>query len=268
MALDPRLVATISHLAEFFERHRIQFIIIGAVVPQILIDLREANGRGFGARRTVDVDCSIRVGSWEEYRQVRDSLMAHGLRSVGGEAEHRLYFGDVPVDILPYGKDMLVGSTLVWPGSGSRMNMSGFEAMFELAKPERIGEGLSVPVVPLPLASYSKITAFLDSRRPKHLTDFIYMLVHYEEATVSDRRYDASLPPGLIYEVRGAYLVGTDLRGCISSLALAEITPFFDFVGGRGEAEVQEAVRAARLTASEFAELLAAFKAGLEAQAS
>lgn len=264
MALDPELVAAISQLVRFFDDNRIRFIMIGAVVPQILIDLREENGLGFGARRTADVDCSVQVGSWEEYFRIRDTLMTQGFRSVSGEPEHRLYCGNIPVDILPYGEDMLVGSTLVWPDSGSRMNMSGFDTMFELAKPERIGEGLSVPVVPLPLAVYSKVTAFLDCRRPKHLTDIIYMLAHYEEATISNRRYEPALPVALAYELRGAYLLGMDLRGCISSHVLAEIAPFFGLVDETAEAAVREAIRAARVTASEFAELVSAFKTGLQ----
>jgi predicted nucleotidyltransferase len=266
MALDLELVAAISHFVKFFEENRIRYIIIGAVVPQILIDLREENGLGFGARRTADVDCSVHVGSWEEYYRIRESLIARGFRSVRSEPEHRLYYGNVPVDILPYGKDMLIGSTLVWPHSGSRMNMSGFDTMFELAKPERIGESLSVPVVPLPLAVYSKITAFLDSRRPKHLTDIIYMLAHYEEVTVSDRRYESALPASLAYELRGAYLLGMDLGGCVSSSAVAEISPFFGLIGESADAAIREAIRVARVTASEFTELLSAFRTGLQTQ--
>lgn len=266
MALDPELVAAISQLVRLLEEKRIRYVIIGAVVPQILIDLKEEDGLGFGARRTADIDCSVQVGSWEDYYRIRESLVAHGFRSVGGEPEHRLYCGNVPIDILPYGKGMLVGSMLVWPRSGRRMNMVGFDTLFELAKPELIEESLSVPVVPLPLAVFSKMTAFLDSGKPKHLADIVYMLAHYEEATISERRYELTLPEDLAYEFRGAYLLGMDLRACMSSHVLADIAPFLDLMDDEENALVQAAIRAARVTGSEFTELMSAFRTGLRTQ--
>ena len=40
------------------------YILIGAMVPFFLIDLKEKNGSGYGIRPTVDLDYSIRVKSW------------------------------------------------------------------------------------------------------------------------------------------------------------------------------------------------------------
>ena len=59
--MEPDLQVFLEKLAESFQKIDVQFALIGAIVPTLLIDDREKDGKGFGIRKTCDVDCTIRV---------------------------------------------------------------------------------------------------------------------------------------------------------------------------------------------------------------
>ncbi|MFH1220375.1 MAG: hypothetical protein V1694_07955 [Candidatus Eisenbacteria bacterium] len=263
MSLDPEIRETLLRLADLFTKNKIQFVLVGAIVPQVLIDLKEANGKGYGFRGTVDVDCAVAVESWSDFDDIKAKLAAAGFVMRGTGSEHRFYDGRIPVDILPYGVGLLQDNILVWPQSGRRMNMSGFGRLFEFAKQERIAEGVWVPVAPVSLAVYSKIIAFQDRMEPTDLADIAYMLGHYEEISVSERRFEAGIPGGLTYDVRGAFLLGRELRQYVSPSEVQQVKSFCNLMDEPVSAAARGGIRIARLQVSEFADLVSAFKMGL-----
>jgi predicted nucleotidyltransferase len=263
MNLEPDVEQAIRSLADCLRRNNIRFALIGARVVEITIDLKEANGKGYGFRGTADVDFTVRVGSWPEYQQVLEKLMGCGFHMEKGAPEHRLFFGDVPVDIIPYGEDLLSGDTLVWPQSKHEMNMTGFGILFDFAEEQAIGKGILAPVPPVPVSVFCKILAFLDRRFSRDLADAVYMLAHYEEVSVSERRFELYIPEDLPYEVRGAFLAGKDLSEMIASEDSALVTPIVEILQQPSDVVVNEAIRASRINQADFMGLLRAFLAGL-----
>ncbi len=203
------------------------------------------------------------IDQWSEYEQVLKKLMGCGFRMEKGAPEHRLFSGDVPVDIIPYGENLLKGNTLIWPRSKREMNMAGFSVLFDLAKEETIGKGISVPVPPVPVAVFCKILAFLDRGFSRDLADAAYMLAHYEEVSVGERRFESYLPGDLTYEMRGAYLAGVDLGQMIPSADSALLRPLFERIEQPPDVVVNEAIRASRISHADFMNLLCAFGTGL-----
>jgi len=254
MNLEAEVEQAIWSLAECLRRNKIRFVLIGARVAEIMIDLKDTNGRGYGFHGTVDVDFTIRIGSWSEYQQVLEELLDCGFRMEKRAPEHRLFFGDVPVDIIPYGEGLLRGNTLVWPRSKREMNMAGFSVLFDLAREETIGKGIRAPVPPVPIAVFSKILTFLDRGFSRDLADAAYMLAHYEEVSVSERRFASYIPEELHYEMRGAFLTGQDL---------SQMIPFFERLQQPPDVVVNEAIRASRISHADFMDLLSAFGTGL-----
>jgi len=263
MNLEPDVEQAIGSLADCLRRSNIPYALIGARVVEIMIDLKETNGRGFGFRGTADVDFAVRVGSWPEYQQVLEKLMSCGFHMEEGAPEHRLFFGSVPVDIIPYGEDLLSGNTLIWPKSKHEMNMTGFGVLFGFAQEQAIGKGILAPVPPVPIAVFCKILTFLDRRFSRDLADAVYMLAHYEAVSVSERRFESYIPEDLPYEVRGAFLAGKDLSEMIPSEDSALLTPIVEVLQQPPDVVVNEAIRASRISQADFVGLLRAFFAGL-----
>lgn len=263
MNLEPEVEQAIRSLVECLRRHKIRFVLIGARVAEIMIDLKETNGRGYGFRGTADVDFAVHIGSWSEYQLVIEKLIACGFRREQGTPEHRLFFGDVPVDIIPYGQNLLRGNTLVWPRSKREMNLTGFSTLFDFAEEETIGKGIRAPLPPIPVAVFCKILAFLDRGFSRDLADAVYMLAHYEEVSVSERRFESYVPEDLPYEVRGGFLAGKDLSQTITRADSELLRPLFEHLKQPPDVVVNEAVRSSRTGPTDFMDLLRAFGAGL-----
>ncbi len=213
MKETPDFEMVLKKLSDLFSQKKINYILIGAVVPRLLIDFREKNGKGYGIRKTTDVDFAVRASSWKNYQNLMKKLKKEGLKKRKGEPEHRLFLENTPVDLIPYDPSLIEeNDILVWPESGHQMNMTGFDLLFKNARIESFWNTLDLPVPPLPLTVFAKCLAFQDRNAVKDLTDILYMLAHYEEITVSERRYEPGIPDSIGYDFRGAYLMGKDLK--------------------------------------------------------
>jgi len=263
MALEQNIIKAIAELRRYFESNNITFILIGALVPQILIDLKEKDGRGFGIRPTNDVDCSIRVKSWQEYEQILENLRSIGFEKMRGEPEHRLYYGTIPVDLIPYGDEIVKENILVWPKTDFRMQMFGFAEMFRLAHPEKISDDLVISVIPLTLSVYSKILAFLDRKADRDIQDIIYIIEHYEEVTISERRFQVIADEELPYMTSGAFLLGQDLKKCIPLIGVQQINEFLLLFDDEYSLEMQRATQLCGKDFNGISTLLNAFGKGL-----
>lgn len=84
MSLETEVEQAIRSLAESLRRDKIRFVLIGARVPEIIIDLKESNGTGYGFGGTADVDFAVQIGSWSEYRRVLKKLMGCGFHTEKG----------------------------------------------------------------------------------------------------------------------------------------------------------------------------------------
>ena len=263
MQLDRDLKNVLLKLAHFFQEKEIRFAVIGALVPAVLIDLCQGNTPPYGSRVTRDIDCTVQVKSWDEYDLMKKAMLSDGFEEREGEPEHRLFFKNTPVDILPFSDKLLEKEKLIWPRSKFQMNMRGFQSVFEQIESVEITKGTWVPFVSIPIAVFLKIQSFNDRKDSGDLEDIFYMLMHYEEVETSERRFDVAYQSGLDYDSSGAYLVGQDLRNRIPSKLIEDMDLFLSHFD---DSESPMAVKASTLTRKppkEIKALVSALKKGL-----
>jgi len=264
MILGEDIIALFRLMASYFNQKGYRYALIGANVPLILIDWKESDNKGYGIRPTRDVDFSVEVEDWEDYQGLKKDLLGLGLVQKDRQPDHRFFMDDLIVDILPYGEAIVKDGIIEWPGTGDRMNVTGFDKLFKYVIQEPISEDLSIPVIPLSLLVFTKIIAYLDRRALKDLQDIMYVLEHYEEASVIERRYDVIDADKLIYETSGAYLLGQDLRELISKDEIEMIGEFFRMMEDEFSEIVQQASRKSGKKAKDVLDLFQAFKLGME----
>lgn len=228
MKLENSLKELLVHLSDSLQRRDVPFAVIGALAPVLMIDFLRGNTGPYGSRITSDVDVSVRVHGWKEYDALKNDLMKAGFYEKAGTPEHRLFYKGAFVDLIPYDKRLISDNFLVWPKSGQRMSMRGFQKLFQNAQPVQIEEGISVPVIPVPLSILLKIETWLARHEPHDLEDIVYMLDQYETIEVSERRFEVVVSEPLTYENSGAYLAGVDLKKLDIPEMETMVRPFFD----------------------------------------
>lgn len=190
---------------QVLQEHGVEHRLIGALAPQAI--LRESY------RTTLDADIAILVRSWDHYEEIRTALLDRGFvadRSV----RHRLRLGDTHIDLLPYSPALLDGEDLVWPEGGT-INMRAFEHVFRSEGMVEIGEGLSWPVVSIPVFVVLKLVCFRDRGAWKDLADVLFCLDHYDEDPELSKRYVVGGEDSeLTWQNAGAYLLGKEVQRC------------------------------------------------------
>jgi predicted nucleotidyltransferase len=250
-------------LSDYFKQKKYNYVLIGANVPLILIEFKQPDGRGFGIEPTKDVDFSVIVKDWDDYRNLKSDLLNIGLIQKEQEPEHRFFYNDLMVDIIPYNPAIVKNGYLEWPGSGFSMNVTGFDILFKHTIEEWIAEDLEIPVIPLPLLVFTKMSAYLDRKAVRDLQDVLYVLEHYEEASISERRFDVLPDEEINYENSGALLLGLDLKPLLSESELGIVYEFLDLFKDEYTEAVQKLARASRKNVEEIIELVRVFKRGI-----
>ncbi len=241
--IEGDLARALQLLHDYFGERQIPFALIGALVPALLLS-PATGGRQMGVRETRDADHVIKLASWAEWETVLADLEHLGFRPGRGEQEHRLYYGEAEIDLIPYGVAEGPDDVLIWPKSGNRMNLTGFADVFRHAVPTEIVPGLTLPVVPLWLFAVLKIVAYLDRRLPRDVVDLAFVLEHYEEDDPEARRFDVlGEDDGITYETAGAFLLGCDIRSRASDQSRTLVADFLGQIADEHHAVINTALR-------------------------
>lgn len=208
--IEGNLAEALILVCEYFQRERIRFALVGALVPAILLS-RDSTALRIGDRETRDADHVIHLESWEDWARVIADLEKMGFRH--GREEHRLHYGSAEIDLIPYGVGTEAEEVLTWPQTGNRMNMIGFADVLQHAVPTEVAAGVTIPIVPLWVFAVLKVIAYLDRQLPRDVYDLSYVLEYYEPAGEGSRRFDViGSPPNVTYETAGAFLLGQDIQ--------------------------------------------------------
>ena len=126
--LDPFLVEVISLIDREAARLGIPFFIVGAMARDIVLELCYK----LPARRsTRDLDIGVEVAGWEEYQRLSMALVSTG-RFASGREPHVLRYGELRVDIVPFGKVSADQRNITWPPDHTvSMNILGFKEAYE-----------------------------------------------------------------------------------------------------------------------------------------
>ena len=218
--VDPGLMPVVVDLERGLRELGVPFGIVGALVPELLLDVRPY-------RLTNDVDLAVVVESLADFDLLKGRLADYGFTRT--RRPHRLdHRGGGWVDILP------VNKTIARDGleldEGFVLNMAGFGHVVPNAVLIAIGGGPTLPLAPLPLYVLLKLVAFNDRKAPKDLAGVLHCLEHYLKG--DERRYGVDHDgEGVPYEYTGAYLVGIEARPFLDeplSVAVKAVLNRFD----------------------------------------
>ena len=220
----------IIKLDKFFKNYNLNYVVIGATVPSLLIDLKQG---GTGFRGTEDVDYSIEVKSWQDFETIKNDLEDLGFEQKVDGIEHRFDLDNVLIDILPYGKNLQEEGVIVFPGTERKINVTGFDKLFKYSQPEKIDDDLNINIIPLPLLVFTKILAYQDRQAQKDLEDIYYVLTNYEKSSDSERRFEISYVNDIDYEYTGSFLLGKDLKELLDKTEVEIVEEFLVMEDGK-----------------------------------
>ena len=200
--IDPSLVPVVFDLVRGLRELGVPFGIVGALVPELLLDARPH-------RMTNDADVAVVVESLADFDLLKGRLANYGFTRT--RLPHRLQHRDGGLlDILPFSEAIAPDGRLELE-EGIVLNMAGFGHVVPSAVPVSIEGGPTLPLAPLPLYVLLKLVAFSDRREPKDLAGVLHCLEHYLEG--DDRRYGVDHDgEGVPYEYTCAYVLGVDAQ--------------------------------------------------------
>ena len=101
----------------------VDLLVVGAMARDLLLHY------GYGvpiARATTDIDFGLAVAGWEEFQQLRDSILSSEHFTSGRPGNHRLvHRGGIPLDLIPFGGVERDDGTIMWPEDNSVMGVLG-----------------------------------------------------------------------------------------------------------------------------------------------
>ena len=200
--IEATLVPVVTDLERGLRQLGIPFGIVGALVPELLLDARPA-------RMTNDADVTVVVQSLADFETLKNRLADFGFTRT--RLPHRMqHRSGGLVDLLPFSESIAPDGRLQL-AEGFVFNMAGFGQVVPNAIPTVIEGGLTLPLAPLPLYALLKLVAFSDRKEAKDLAGVFHCLQHYLEE--DERRYGVEHEgEGVPYEYTCAYLLGDDGR--------------------------------------------------------
>jgi predicted nucleotidyltransferase len=218
----------------------VELLLVGAQAKVILLE--NIHGLNPG-RATGDIDFAFAVESWEQFEQIKLSLIATGNFSELPKTAQRLLYKsslikhEYIVDIIPFGAVQDANNMIAWPPDMDVvMSVSGYQEALESALLVEIGTNLTIKVVSLPGLAILKIFAWSErgtTTENKDAIDLLTLLRAYYEAGNTDRIYeepDSATLESLDYnqELMGAWLLGYDAATIADESTIERITALLE----------------------------------------
>ena len=216
--IDPTLVPVVTDLARGLRQLGVPFGMIGALVPELLLDARPA-------RMTNDADVVVVVQTMADLETLKDRLAAYGFERT--RVPHRLrHTTGGLLDMLPYSESIAPDGRLKLQ-DGVVFNMAGLRYVVPHAVPTPVEGGLTLPLAPLPLYALLKLVAFSDRKAAKDLGGVLHCLEHYLEN--DERRYGVEFGgSGIPYDYTCAHLLGLDARPFLDDSSSSTVKAVLD----------------------------------------
>jgi predicted nucleotidyltransferase len=216
--IEPALVPVVSDLAGGLRDLGVPFGVVGALVPELLLDARPA-------RMTNDADVAVVVATLDDFESLKDRLADYGFART--RLPHRMqHRSGGLVDMLPFSESIAPNGRLQLQ-EGFVLNMAGFRHVVSNTVATTIDGGPTLPLAPLALYALLKLVAFDDRKAPKDLGGVFHCYQHYLED--DERRYGAEHDgEGVPYEYTGAYLLGVDGRPFLDAQLAGTVVKVLD----------------------------------------
>jgi predicted nucleotidyltransferase len=200
--IEAHLVPVVTELAHGLRELGVPFGIVGALVPELLLDARPPQA-------TNDADVTVVVETLADFEALKDRLDAYGFTRTNRPYRMQ-YRGGGLIDLLPF-SEALAPSGRLQLEEGFSFNMAGFGKVVPNCILISIDGGPTIPVAPLALYVLLKLVAFGDRKAHKDLRSVLHCLEHYLED--DERRYGLEYgAEGVPFEYTCAHLLGLDGR--------------------------------------------------------
>lgn len=201
----------------------LELLLVGAQAKVILLE--NIHGLNPG-RATGDIDFAFAVESWDQFNQIKQSLIATGKFKELPKVKQRLVYQssliehEFIVDIIPFGNVQDENNMIAWPPEMDVViSVSGYQEALESALLVALDADLTIKVVSLAGLAILKIFAWSERgtvTENKDAIDLLTLLCTYHEAGNTDRIYEVPAPEVLESinynpELMGAWLLGYDV---------------------------------------------------------
>ncbi|HLA01033.1 MAG TPA: nucleotidyl transferase AbiEii/AbiGii toxin family protein [Thermodesulfovibrionales bacterium] len=215
--IDQHTVEALSIVKKVADSMNIPFFVVGASARDYI--LKHCYGIE-PPRMTRDIDLGVEVASWEQFNQLKESLIATGKFSPGKKEPQRFLFDSVIVDIVPFGPIADKDKRISWPPEHEIfMSMLGFKEAYEYSITVRLSSDpeLDIKLPTLPGLALMKVISWKEKypERKRDAEDLLLIMQKYEYAGNFDRLYaeEQDLLQEEIFDTRlaGIRLLGRDM---------------------------------------------------------
>ena len=218
----------------------LELLLVGAQAKVILLE--NIHGLNPG-RATADIDFAFAVESWDQFNQIKQSLIATGKFRELPKVKQRLVYQSslmehgFVVDIIPFGKVQDENNMIAWPPElDVVMSVSGYQEALESALSVALDAELTIKVVSLAGLAILKIFAWSERGTVtdnKDALDLLTLLRTYHEAGNAERIYEVPAPDVLESinynpELMGAWLLGYDVAAIADQSTIETIAELID----------------------------------------
>jgi predicted nucleotidyltransferase len=214
--IKPAYLDVLSLVKRVADSLGIPFFLIGATARDFIL----AHFHGIKtSRMTRDIDFGFEIADWDQFGKLTDALLATGEIIVTKEKQ-RFLFGNIPVDIIPFGPIVDAAKRISWPPEHEIfMSMLGFDEAYKYSVSARLSSEpeLVIKIPTLAGLSLMKLVSW-DERYPagsKDAEDLLFIMQHYDEAGNTDRLYEEEIlslaAEGFDNRLAGIKLLGKDM---------------------------------------------------------
>jgi len=83
------------------EKYNCGFIIVGAFARDLNFEIVYKYEEVY--RATSDIDFGIAISDWQKYDTIVQDLVKAGFEKSKGKGVHRLFYKNIPIDLVPFG---------------------------------------------------------------------------------------------------------------------------------------------------------------------
>ena len=189
--IDQQTVETLSIVKRAADSLRIPFFMVGASARDFVLE----HCYGIKPRRmTKDIDLGVEVADWEQFNQLKASLIATSKFSSDEKEPQRFHCDSVIVDIVPFGPITDENRRISWPPEHEIfMSMLGFKEAYEYSITVKLSSDpeINIKLATLPGLALMKIISWKEKypERKGDAEDLLLIMQKYEDAGNSDRLY-------------------------------------------------------------------------------
>ncbi|MBI5374227.1 MAG: nucleotidyl transferase AbiEii/AbiGii toxin family protein [Candidatus Schekmanbacteria bacterium] len=187
-------------------------------------------------RITTDIDLGVEVSDWDQFNKLTTFLISTG-KFANTRRKERLLFGNVSIDIIPFGSIAGEHKRISWPPEQELiMNMLGFQEAYEYSITVRLNSNpdLDIKLPTLPGLALMKIISWKEKypSRQKDAEDLLFIMNKYEDTGNRDRLYNEEQSllqeEGFDNKIAGIRLLGRDMAKMADLDTVKEIKSILD----------------------------------------